>query len=395
MNGKSTADVSKEKSRRGLLALMGAGGAAALATLLSRSDGAQAGHGGGIDPDALHLGEENTAPPGTVTKLLANVGEDGESGTAFIVENANSEFGGAIAGTWHGPGTGGGVRGFNHSSGGGPGLEGDSDAGPGVLGFGQPGVAGLSDSDNGVVGRCENPEMAGVLGKAELCLERGPCEGVALGTGVRGLSEGGIGVHGNSQSGGGVVGGSQTGNALEGFSESGAGAFVSSLSGPGVDSTSESGPGVLGWSPSGIAGVLGVGSILRGEGTVPEGARGVLGIAPGNAAAVQCVSGGLVGGDGPPSPDPDGGLALDVVGKARFSTAGAGAVPQGQNTVFVANPAVTADSHVTVTLASNPGNRQLHWVERNPGVGFRVRLTQGQGPKPPTNFTYLIVEPAA
>ena len=391
MSEESTADVSKEKSRRSLLAVVGAGGAAALAAVLSRSNGARAGHDG---TNVLHLGEENTAPAGTVTKLLANVGENGESGTAFIVENANSEFGGAIAGTWHGPGTGGGVRGLNHSPGGGPGLEGESDTGPGVLGFGQPGIAGLSMTDNGVVGRCENPEMAGVLGKAELCLERGPCEGVALGTGVRGLSEGGTGVDGSSHSGPGVAGHSQSGNALEGFSEIGAGAFVSSLSGPGVDATCESGPGVLGWSPGG-AGVIGIGSILRGEGTVPEVGPGVLGIAPGSAAAVQCVSGGLVGGDGPPSPDPDGGLALDVVGKARFSTAGAGAVPQGQNTVFVANPAVTADSHVTVTLAGNPGNRQLHWVERNPGVGFRVRLTQGQGPKPPTNFTYLIVEPAA
>ena len=129
---------------------------------------------------------------------------------------------------------------------------------------------------------------------------------------------------------------------------------------------------------------------------MPEVGPGVLGIAPGSAAAVQCVSGGLVGGDGPPSPDPDGGLALDVVGKARFSTAGAGTIPRNQNSALVANPAVTANSHIMVTLAGNPGNRQLHWVERDPGAGFRVILAQlAPGPRPPTDFTYLIVEPAA
>ena len=148
---------------------------------------------------------------------------------------------------------------------------------------------------------------------------------------------------------------------------------------------------MLGWSPGG-AGVIGIGSILRGEGTVPEVGPGVPGIAPGSAAAVRCVSGGLIGGEGPPVPDPDGDLALDVVGKARFSTAGAGTVPAGQNVVLVANPTVTADSHISVTLAWYPGTRQLHWVERSPGVGFTVNLTSAP-PRagPATPFTYLIV----
>jgi hypothetical protein len=119
---------------------------------------------------------------------------------------------------------------------------------------------------------------------------------------------------------------------------------------------------------------------------------GVQAISPGETAALQAWS------VDPTSLTPginDGGVALNVLGRASFSTAGAGTIPQGQNSVFVANPAVKPNSHITVTLASNPGSRQLHWVERDPGVGFRVRLTQGQGPKPPTNFTYLIVEPAA
>ena len=92
----------------------------------------------------------------------------------------------------------------------------------------------------------------------------------------------------------------------------------------------------------------------------------------------------------------DGGLALEVTGRARFSTAGAGAVPQGQNSAFVANEAVTANSHVTVTLVGNPGSRQLQWVERNSGLGFTVHLTSAPPPgRPETDFTYLIVEPGA
>jgi hypothetical protein len=318
MNDKLTATLGQEKSRRGLLALVGAGGAAALAALLSRSNGAQAGHG------SLNA-SSSTADP--------------------AIHGDNTD--------------------------GGPGVEGTSDSGFGVLGRSQSGDGVHGSSPSGTAGHFTSQS----------------------GDGVSGESQSGFGVFGRSQSGPGVAGQSQSGNAVEGFSEIGAGAFVSSLSGPGVDATSESGPGVLGWSPGG-AGVTGIGSILRGEGTVPEVGPGVLGVAPGNAAAVQCVSGGVIGGDGPPVPDPDGGLALDVVGKARFSTAGAGTIPTGQNSRFVPNPAVTANSHITVTLASNPGPRQLWWVEGNPGVGFRVRLTQAPGPRPATNFTYLIVEPA-
>jgi hypothetical protein len=123
-------------------------------------------------------------------------------------------------------------------------------------------------------------------------------------------------------------------------------------------------------------------------------AAGVRGKAPGEVPGVHAVSGppkGTEGGD-----VLDKGVALRVDGKARFSTAGAGTIPTGQNSVSVFNPAVTADSHITVTLVSNPGNRVLRWVERNAGAGFTVNLLQTQpGPKPATGFTYLIVEPAA
>ena len=474
MNEEFTADEGKEKSRRGLLALIGAGGAAALAAVLSRSNGAHATHGvlnatSGDGAPAIHgdntdggpgvegtsqsgeavlghsqthfgvVGRSESGPAGVHGFSDSGAGTAGRSQTGDGVigfsQTGNavrgiSEIGGVLAGgtgilgeSGSGPGvsghsesghgvhgesdsgpgvsgdsqTGPGVQG--RSSGGPPGtpgegmgVVGDSESGTGVSGFSQSGIGarGISQTFFGVQGLSAGPWAPGVLGESKAFIAPGAPGG--SGPGVQGTSGSGPGVEGSSETGPGVKGESQSGNAFEGYSETGAGAFLGSSTGPGVDATSESGPGVVGWTPQGLAGVVGIGSILRGEGTVPEEARGVLGIAPGNAPAVQCVSGTM---PEPLAPDPDGGLALDVVGKARFSTAGAGTVLRNQNTAFVANPAVTANSHITVTLAGNPGNRYLQWVERNPGVGFTVRLAQvSAGPRPPTPFTYLIVEPA-
>jgi hypothetical protein len=90
------------------------------------------------------------------------------------------------------------------------------------------------------------------------------------------------------------------------------------------------------------------------------------------------------------------GMALDVVGTAHFSTAGNDAVAAGQNSRFVANPAVTAVSHISVTLNGDPGPRLLRWVNRSPGAGFTVHFTGGPpGQRPEVPFTYLIVEPGS
>ncbi|MFN2588649.1 MAG: hypothetical protein ABR613_11105 [Actinomycetota bacterium] len=56
------------------------------------------------------------------------------------------------------------------------------------------------------------------------------------------------------------------------------------------------------------------------------------------------------------------------------------------------NEAVSADSHISVTLMGNPGVRTLQWVERAPGSGFTVHLTT-VGPKPQTPLTYFVLEP--
>jgi len=80
------------------------------------------------------------------------------------------------------------------------------------------------------------------------------------------------------------------------------------------------------------------------------------------------------------------------MGKARFSTAGSGLVAAREDTAPVSNPAVTPNSHITVTFTGDPDRAQVAWVERQPGSGFVVHLS-GR-PRSNVPFTYLIVEPA-
>jgi hypothetical protein len=192
-----------------------------------------------------------------------------------------------------------------------------------------------------------------------------------------------------------VRGADPTGSGLAGESVSGRGVAAGCDSGPALMAESNTGAGVWALSPYGV-GVVGMGSMMLGEGQVPQVAPGVLGIAPGAAAAVRCVSGGLgESSTSVPVPDPDGGLALDVVGQARFSNAGSGAIAAGASSASVANASVSASSHVTVTLTGDPGNRQVQWVELDPGAGFTVHLTAAPAQKrPATTFTYLVVQAA-
>jgi hypothetical protein len=116
---------------------------------------------------------------------------------------------------------------------------------------------------------------------------------------------------------------------------------------------------------------------------------GVVGVSPADGPGVQAYSGWYPSKGEPLVPD--GGMALDVIGKACFSTAGAGVVPARANAVTVSNPAVTAASHITVMFTSDPGGASVAWVERQPDTGFIVHLSgRARWPVP---FTYLIVEP--
>lgn len=139
--------------------------------------------------------------------------------------------------------------------------------------------------------------------------------------------------------------------------------------------------GVVGVSGEGADYGAGPGTGVRGSSGTGNGVEGIT-TGGGNGVEARCGVGGnsLVG------------LALLVRGKSAFSTVGSGFVPAGRNNIFVPNPAVTDESHITVTLAGDPGPRELKWVERRPGSGFVVHLSPASQ-RPRTPLTYLIVEP--
>lgn len=187
--------------------------------------------------------------------------------------------------------------------------------------------------------------------------------------GVEGVAQNnGIGVRGQSKGPFGTPGGS--GPGVEGESSTGAGVHGSSESGAGVEGNSDQGNGVAGFGPHG-AGVTGNSDDGVGISGQSEDGIGVV------ARSTRST-------------------ALQVVGPAEFSTAGSATVPQGANSVFVVNDAVTEVSHITLTLVSSPGPRMLRWVQRQsvPTKGFTVHFSGGSpAARPETDFTYLIVEP--
>jgi hypothetical protein len=300
-----------------------------------------------------------------------------------------------------------------------PAIHGENlSSGPGVLGTcaSGPGVAAHSQTGNGVEGRSDGAN------------------------GMSGFSQTRFGVTGHSESGDGVAGSSQTGDGVEGSSQSGAGGSFASQTGPGVVGGSQSGAGVTGHSGTGFGGsfstaggdfavhvsgsavhfALGVDNSLVGQGAgglfaVSRGGKpaiegdalpnqfspgvGVQGVSgshltfgQGPGVGVQGISGTGVGVEAISTE----GLALNVLGRVAFSTAGAGVIRRGMNADFIANPAVTTQSHISVALTDDPGQRQVRWIERMPGSGFTVHLSPPTGGgRPRTSLTYLIVESGA
>ncbi len=442
--------VSEPASRRRLLRLIGAGGAALIASLLPRN-GVRAGHDG---TDVFHIGETNFAdavtllegdfPPETGTSpMLAVISKQGPIGIIGHSDIGRGIEGGSDHGSDGEPGVG--VSGFANNDGIGvrgrsfAGDEGHVDespgAGPGVIGQSGsgPGVEGSSETGSGVVGHSGSGEGGHFSSDTGVALSTfGPVgiEGdrsgflLALDNANTGLGAGGIwaishgekpavagesfdtefgsdvGVVGVSNSGEEEGFGQGSGTGVRGDSGSGAGVVGHSNSGPGGAFDSENGPGlvatskdvgaVVGFSENGPGGSfssndgIGVRGFIQGSG-----GPGVLGAAPGEAPGVRALSAPFSAGDFAP----DSGLALEVIGKSRFSTAGWGTVPAGTNSAGVADSAVSAKSHIIVTLISDPGPRQLLWVERQPGTGFTVHLTSAPPPqRPATDFTYLIVD---
>lgn len=85
------------------------------------------------------------------------------------------------------------------------------------------------------------------------------------------------------------------------------------------------------------------------------------------------------------------GLALDVVGRVRFSTSGRSSVEARRDNVLVLEPSVQESSHVNVTLLADPGSGNgVAWVELVVGVGFVVHLHRSASKLVP--FTYLVID---
>lgn len=132
--------------------------------------------------------------------------------------------------------------------------------------------------------------------------------------------------------------------------------------------------------------------VVEGSGVAVQGVAGCCEeFGTGSATGVEGITGTGIGVHAVATAP--AGVALQVDGRAAFATAGAGLVPSGESSVFVANERVTDTSHVSVTLTSEPGRRQLHWVGRDPGAGFTVHMTPAPpAHRPATYFTYLISE---
>lgn len=365
-----TEEAPPRRNRRQAIALAGAAaaGAAVAALGMDRGDKAHAGAG-----DPLILGAWNDAGDQQTTLQASVSSQPVFKGQGFAVVNVPSAGdGNALVGL------GGAIGVAGHCQGGGAGVQGISLADSGWSDLGSAaGVIGETKSGIGVVGVSRNQ-----LGEEP---PAGP------GTGVLGRSGSGVGVSGQSKSGPGVEGSSESGHGVGGATS-------------GIPSPPTYPAGVVGVSyrpgappgstdPEDFGSSLGVlGASGSGTGVVgtSETGIGTAGAAPGDAPGVVAFSGLAAGGPGG-LPLPDGGLALAVEGKARFSTAGSGVVPARASAVTVSNEAITAASHITVTFTGDPGRASVAWVERQAGSGFIVHLA-GRSPRD-VPFTYLIVEP--
>jgi hypothetical protein len=339
---------------------MGLGSAAAVVSVMTAKD-AQAGHDG---TNVMHLGEDNAAPA-THTRLageraipLLFVRNTGTSGaiwaeTEAALGAAITAFGKEWGVVGHGDGAG--LQGFSFS-GTGSGVAGHSD------GSGR-GVSGITNTGVGVAG--------GSPGS---------------GTGVRGESQSGTGVEGHSDTGLGGVFSSNSGTALNVLAnvEEGDALYVENAAEGGGVFARVQGAIAINGQATGSASSGGTGVHGRGHDT------GVLAIGEGadSRAFVAIVK----GPDG--ETDLPNGTALAIYGRSKFSTVGAGTVPTGSESVFVSDTGITAASHVSITLGSDPGSRSIRWVERDPGNGFTVHMTSASPNKrPATDFSYLVTEP--
>ncbi len=312
------------QTRRGLVAGMFGGLAAAAATTLARPETALA----ETDPEAVHRNVNN--PTSASTSVTCN----GATSIRAISTGSGTNKSGVFAqanGTSSRGVTGVGVTG----------VIGQSSAGGGR------GVTGLnlatSGDAYGVFGETSSPGGVGVRG------EHGPNTGDGAGVSGAVSSPDGVGVEGfntaTSGAGVGVFGQTRSpiGRAVQGFH----------------NSTSGVGAGVEGETAS----TQGVGVFGRAD--AATGGTGVLG-----SASKTSATGGSFNGTG-------GAVALRASGPVQFSTSGIATIPSGFGAVTV-NPGVdiTPTSKILCTLMSDPGAtaRLSHVIKNNAADTFQIFL---------------------
>ena len=163
-----------------------------------------------------------------------------------------------------------------------------------------------------------------------------------------------------------------TGFGLKGSSTGGAGIVGWSISAPSLNPVNGAYTGIFGWSPAGtVDGPVGVGVVgasddwgVYGEGTVGVygyGAYGVVGESASTAAGVTAFAKSATD------------LALDVVGKVRFSRSGRSSIAAGKSTKIVTLAGVSSSSRVFAVLHSNRSGRYVRAVVPTSG-SFKIYL---------------------
>ena len=189
MSNEPATILERKRDRRGLLALIGAGGAAAVAALLSRNGSAEAGHD---DTIAFHLGVNNTQLPTSGAQRSADF-----DGNAIRVNNSSTDDAASgVAGQSNGVG----LVAVPFAAG----LIGYASGTAGTQG----GVVGTAFNGRGVIGRhgatptsAPTKKDIGVLGVAKNATGGGTGVWGVSKTGVRGVGSGtgSIGVVGKGK----------------------------------------------------------------------------------------------------------------------------------------------------------------------------------------------------
>lgn len=359
---------------------------------------------------ATWIGDPNSPTPHSgifgSTVALAAPGIHGQAPQLGVLGRSGSPNGGPPSGSGKGvlgqSGSGVGVAGTSES---GPGIGGSSSSGPGVVGQSAsgPGVVAISNTGPGLTAQSSSPTNVALAGQWT-----GDPSSSTPHSGVFGSSNGNApGIHGQSPqvgvlgrsgppnggdplgNGVGVRGESAGGPGVLGRSLTGAGVSGVGQQGPGVRGQSQTGPGVIGFANATNPGVVGEASASRAgvNGHAATGQPAIHGINESGGPAVLGTA-SQANGRGVVAENLAGAIALDVIGKARFATAGVAVIPADDSAVPVTAPVDPATSIVLVTPLADTERRAI-FVRLAPG-SFTINIDDKS--HPPIPVAWLLIE---